>query len=81
MSDSNLDPTAGYKTPPKGPNFGLIVAMACVAFLILLVVAVLLVHSRGTKMVPHSPNPTPNAMVLPQTLPDVQSKALLRVNA
>ncbi len=65
MPDPNLDPTAGYTTPPKGPNFGLIVAMACVAFLILLVVAVLLIHAKGTKIAPHPPNPTPNAFVQP----------------
>ena len=65
MPEQNQDPTAGYKTPPTGPNFGLIVALACVAFLVCLVAAVLLVHSKGTKIDPHGPNPTPNSMVLP----------------
>ena len=65
MPDTNQDPTAGYTTPPKGPNFGLIVAMSCVVFLILLVVAVLLIHSKGTKLVPHAPTSTPNALVRP----------------
>ena len=65
MPETNQDPTAGYKTPPKGPNFGLIVAMACVAFLVILAAAVLLVRSKGTKLAPRAPNATPNAMVLP----------------
>ena len=59
------DPTAGYTKPPKGPNFGLIVALACVAFIVILAAAVVLVKMRGTKMDPHGPNPTPNSLVLP----------------
>ena len=65
MPDPNLDPTAGYKPLPKSPNFGLVVAMACVAFLLLLAGAVLLLRSKATKMAPHAPNPTPNSQVQP----------------
>jgi hypothetical protein len=64
MPDSSLDPTAGYRPKPKGPNFGLIVALACAAFLLILVAAVLLVHFKGTKIDPHGPKPEPNSMVL-----------------
>ena len=63
--NDSQDPTAGYKKPPKGPNFGLIVALACVAFIVILAAAVMLVKMRGTKIDPHGPNPTPNSLVLP----------------
>ncbi len=59
------DPTAGYRKPPTGPNFGLIVALACVAFLVILAAAVVLVKMKGTRIDPHGPNPTPNSLVLP----------------
>ena len=67
MATSNdpQDPTAPYRKVPKGPNFGLIVALACVAFLIILAAAVVLLKMKGTKVAPHGPNPTPNSLVLP----------------
>ena len=76
MPDNNqVDPTAGYRKPPKGPNFGLIVAMACVAFIVILVIAVLLVRSKGTRMAPHAPNPTPNSRLL---LPFISARTTLQ---
>ena len=68
MPDPNLDPTTGYKTPPKGPNFGLVVGLACVAFLLILIAAVVILRSKATKMDPHAPNPTPNSLVRPATV-------------
>ena len=58
------DPTSDYKKYPKGPNFGMVVALACVAFLLILAAAVLLVKMKGTKLEPHPATPTPNSMVL-----------------
>ncbi len=60
----NPDPTAGYKPLPKSPSFGIVVALAAAAFLIILAIALFVVKSKGTKMDPHTPNPTPNSVVV-----------------
>lgn len=76
-SDNNpKDPTANYRKYPKGPNFLNIVIMAGVILLVLLVVAVFLVKSKGKSMEPHPPNPTPNSLVQPLLLkPDASPLA------
>jgi hypothetical protein len=59
------DPTADYRKYPKGPNFGLIVALAAIALVVILIVAVFVVGGAGKKLVPHPPNPKPNSMAQP----------------
>ena len=60
------DPTANYRPYKKGPNFLLIVILACVAFLVILVAALLLLmRSKATRLDPHGPSATPNSLVRP----------------
>jgi hypothetical protein len=59
------DPTADYRTYPKGPNFLLIVILAGVAILVILVAALFLVGDKGRQLVPHKPTPTPNSLIRP----------------
>ena len=68
------DPTTDYRKYPKGPNFLLIVIVSSVILLFLLVAAVFLVRERGTKLDPHKPTPTPNALLGPLTPGSVQPK-------
>jgi hypothetical protein len=73
MSDANQaqttgagdDPTADYRKYPKGPNFLLIVILACVVLLLVMVAAVLFLRTDGKKVVPAHVNPTPNSLVRP----------------
>lgn len=46
------DPTADYRKYPKGPNFGLIVALACVAGLLCLLLAYFVIRSDGKHLIP-----------------------------
>lgn len=62
--DTN-DPAADYRKYPKGPNFLLIVILACVVVLIVLAIAVFILGGHGRRMLPHGPNPTPNSLVQP----------------
>ena len=59
MSEKN--PTADYRKYSKGPNFGLIVGLSCVVFVLILAAAIFILHERSSKMLPHGPNPTPNS--------------------
>lgn len=60
---SELDPTADYRKYDKGPNFKAIVFGFLLTVLVVLAMAVFFLKMRGTKVVPHGPNPTPNALV------------------
>ena len=60
------DPTADYRKYPKGPSFGLIVALAAVFILIGAVAVVLFLRFNATKVDPHGKNPTPNSLSVPQ---------------
>lgn len=56
------DPTADYRKYPKGPNFGLIVALFAITIVILLALGILYFKTAGGKKgIPAHPNPTPNA--------------------
>jgi hypothetical protein len=59
------DPTADYRPYPKGPNFLLIVLMACGVMLVVLIAAVFLVGDKGRQLIPHKPTATPNSLVQP----------------
>ena len=63
MSDPN-DPTADYRKYPKGPNFLGIVIWASIAILLVLILAYFVLGWDVRKLLPHRPNPQPNAMVL-----------------
>ena len=61
------DPTANYRPYPKGPNFGLIVALACIAML-LVFAAALFVLRGDRRLLPHRPDPHPtSSLVVPGT--------------
>jgi hypothetical protein len=64
-SGAGDDPTADYRKYPKGPNFLLIVLLACAVLLVCMAAAVFVVGGFGKKMVPQTPNPTPNSLVRP----------------
>ncbi len=71
---STQDPTAGYTKVPKGPNFLLIVIAFAVTILVGLFLAVLFLRHTDKNIGPHTPNPTPNSLVVtapgyPQELP------------
>ena len=52
--------TADYRPYPKGPNFLGIVIGFCVAILVVVVVALVLLHTAGKKIFPMKTNPTPS---------------------
>ncbi len=60
LSSKPHDPTANYRPYPKGPNFGLIVALACIAMLLLFVVALFVLHG-DRKLLPHRADPHPTS--------------------
>lgn len=53
------DPTADYRKYAKGPNFGLIVALACITMLVLFVAALFLLHGDGRNLLPGGRHPNP----------------------
>ena len=56
------DPTASYRTYPKGQNFGVVVALAAIAILILLALGTLFIRTgMGRKADPVKRNQTPNS--------------------
>ena len=62
---SQQDPTADYRKYPKSPSFATVVVLACVTLVVVILLALLVLHRRANKMLPHGPNPTPNALALP----------------
>lgn len=60
---SEQDPTADYRKYNKGPNFKAIVFGFLVTVLVVLAMAVFFLKMKATKVVPHGPNPTPNALI------------------
>jgi len=56
-------PEDGGKAP-NGPNFGLIVALACVAILVCLGLAFLLIPSAARLIHPAHPDPHPTSWVM-----------------
>jgi hypothetical protein len=63
MSDPK-DPTADYRKYPKGPNFLFVVLAFCITILVVIVLAYFVLGWDVRKLLPHRPNPQPNAMVL-----------------
>jgi hypothetical protein len=63
---SQEDPTADYRTYPKGPNFGLIVALFCVTIILIFLGAFVVLKINGRHLMPHKPNPQPNAALVRQ---------------
>ena len=55
-ADHKINPTADYRKYPKGPNFGLIVGLACAVLLIVLFGAWLLFRS-DPRLVPKAHGP------------------------
>lgn len=49
---ANQPSTADYRKYPKGPNFGLIVGLACVAGLLCLLLAYFVIRGQGRHIVP-----------------------------
>ncbi len=62
---SNENPTADYRKYPKGPNFGLIVALSAVFLVIAMIAGVIFLHFNARKVDPHKPAPEPNSLYLP----------------
>ncbi len=62
---ASQDPTADIRKYPKGPNFGLIVALSCVAIVVVFVAAYLFLRRDAAKVMPHPPSPTPNSLSRP----------------
>ena len=54
--DNKIDPTADYRKYAKGPNFGLIVGLACAALLIVLFGAWLILRG-DPRLVPKAHGP------------------------
>ena len=71
---SEQDPTADYRKYPKGPNFLLIVILSCVVLLVVLAVGLVIVNHEKKTEKAHTPEPTPNSMLMPLfgTTVDVQ---------
>ena len=71
MTEPNT--TKDYRTYPKGPSFGMVVAAAAVFLLLALVIALFLVHRHANKMVPHGPNSQPNSRLVIPAAPGAPS--------
>ncbi len=59
------NPTADYRKYPKGPNFLGIVILSSIVLLLVLIAGYFIVHHVERKMPAHTPDPTPNSLVLP----------------
>ncbi len=62
---SEQDPTADYRKYPKGPSFLLIVILSSVVLLVVLAVGLLFVYHEKKTEKAHTPEPTPNSMLMP----------------
>ena len=72
MNNSRQDPTADYRKYPKSPSFLGVVVSALVFILIAFVIAYMVIHREGAKLIPHGPSRTPNSAIRPadgQALP------------
>jgi hypothetical protein len=61
--------TADYRKYPKGPNFGLIVALFVVALFAIIIGAWLLLSDKGKRLLPRTHDAHPTSEVIPLTLP------------
>lgn len=77
MSDQEISPerTADYRKYPKGPNFKLIVALACVVLLLGMVAAYFFLRSDARRVVPHQANPEPNSLNRPPPAASLGTRA------
>lgn len=62
---ANQNPTADYRKYSKGPNFLGIVIGSGVVILLVIVAVYFFLRSEAGKVVPHTPNPTPNSLSRP----------------
>lgn len=55
----------GKHSKPKNPNFGLVVLLAGVAFIVVFLCAYLILGKEGKKLLPPKYNPHPTSYVVP----------------
>jgi hypothetical protein len=59
------DPTADYRKYPKGPNFGLIVALFCVTLILFFVASLFFLHADVRHLIPGRKHPNPATQLEP----------------